>query len=56
MIALGDRVRTYDGESVEVLALACNLCTSNRLHDECEMFARVGQRRWINIEFLTKEV
>lgn len=54
-LQLGDRAVAHDGEAVTVTALACNLCAANRAHPQCELWARVGPRRWINVDYLTKE-
>lgn len=55
-IAVGDRATVdHTGEVVTVHKIKCNLCDGHRMHDECERWAMVGQRRWVNLDHLTKE-
>jgi hypothetical protein len=54
MIRVGDRARCYDGTIVTVYALQCSQCEMSVPHEDCGVFAHVGQRRWVNVEFLEK--
>lgn len=56
-IAVGDVVTDYNGDVVTVEALRCGDCEMGLPHPECSVFAKVGPRRWVNVNYLTpKEV
>lgn len=54
MIEVGDRVRTYDGTEGSVSDVQCLDCQLRHPHEECGLFARVDDRRWVNVEYLEK--
>jgi hypothetical protein len=54
VIQVGDRVRTYSGEEATVYNIGCSLCHRRLPHGECGLFAQIGDRRWVNVDWLEK--
>lgn len=52
MIRVGETVTLYDGTEAVVEQVRCNLCLTGVIHDECDRWLRVGERRWVTEEAL----